>query len=120
MRPKLRDDCAGSWSIRNPPQDPGDLWASMQAGVPWARKITVTQKCSLGVRSFPKLYPHIASNSMGQLLGEGKWGLKSSPQDFPGSSVVKNLPANAREMGSIPDLGRFHMPWSNEARGHNC
>ena len=25
---------------------------------------------------------------------------------FPGSSVVKNLPANTRNMGSIPGLGR--------------
>ena len=27
--------------------------------------------------------------------------------------VVKNLPANAGDMGSIPDLGRFHMLWDN-------
>ena len=26
---------------------------------------------------------------------------------FPGSTVVKNLPANAREEGSIPGSGRF-------------
>ena len=26
---------------------------------------------------------------------------------FPGSTVVKNLPANAREAGSIPGSGRF-------------
>ena len=32
---------------------------------------------------------------------------------FPGGSVVKNLPANARNMGSSPGLGRSHMPWSN-------
>ena len=32
---------------------------------------------------------------------------------FPGGSVVKNLPANARDTGSIPGLGRFCMPWSN-------
>ena len=25
---------------------------------------------------------------------------------FPGSSVVKNLPANAGDVGSVPDLGR--------------
>ena len=31
-----------------------------------------------------------------------KWG-------FPGGSVVKNLPANAGDAGSIPGLGRF--PW---------
>ena len=32
---------------------------------------------------------------------------------FPGGPVVKNSPANARDMGSIPGLGRFHMPNSN-------
>ena len=26
---------------------------------------------------------------------------------FPGTTVVKNLPANAREAGSIPGSGRF-------------
>ena len=33
--------------------------------------------------------------------------------DFPGGPVVNNLPANAGDMGSIPDLGRFHMLWDN-------
>ena len=28
---------------------------------------------------------------------------------FPGGSL-KSLPANAGDMGSIPALGRFHMP----------
>ena len=32
---------------------------------------------------------------------------------FPGGSVVKNPPASAGDTGSIPGLGRFHMPWSN-------
>ena len=32
---------------------------------------------------------------------------------FPGGSVVKNLPANAGNMGSIPGLGGSHVPWSN-------
>ena len=27
--------------------------------------------------------------------------------ELPGGSVVKNLPANARDMGSFPHLGRF-------------
>ena len=34
---------------------------------------------------------------------------------FPGDSVIKNLPANARDTGLIPDLGRSYMPWSNQA-----
>ena len=33
-------------------------------------------------------------------------------QGFTGGSVVKNLPASARDTGSIPDPGRFHIPWS--------
>ena len=33
--------------------------------------------------------------------------------DFPGGTVVKNLPANAGDMGSSPGPGRSHMPWSN-------
>ena len=29
--------------------------------------------------------------------------------DFPGGTVVKNPPTNARDMGSIPHLTRFHI-----------
>ena len=36
-----------------------------------------------------------------------------SERDFPGGTVVKNLPANAGDMGSIPGPGRSHMPQSN-------
>ena len=32
---------------------------------------------------------------------------------FLGGAVDKNLSDNAGDMGSIPDLGRCHMPWSN-------
>ena len=35
---------------------------------------------------------------------------------FPGGSIVKNLPTNAGDMGSIPGSGRFHMPHYNKAR----
>ena len=41
--------------------------------------------------------------------------IKSKPWDFPGGPVVKNLPANAGDTGLIPDLGRSHMPRSNQA-----
>ena len=34
-------------------------------------------------------------------------------RDFPGGPLVKNLPANAGDMGSIPPSGRFHMLQSN-------
>ena len=32
---------------------------------------------------------------------------------FPGGAAVENLPANAGDTGSSPDLGRSHMPQSN-------
>ena len=35
---------------------------------------------------------------------------------FSGGSVVKNLPANARDTGSIPGLGRSDMLQNNKAR----
>ena len=38
---------------------------------------------------------------------------KEEEPDFPGGSVVKNPPANAGVMGSIPDPRRSHMSWSN-------
>ena len=38
---------------------------------------------------------------------------------FHGSSVVKNLPGNAGDMGSIPGPGRSHMPWDNKPVHHN-
>ena len=38
------------------------------------------------------------------------WNLKYDTGDFPGGAVVKNLPANARDMGLSPGPGRSHMP----------
>ena len=43
--------------------------------------------------------------------------LNTKSLDFPGGSVVKNPSANARDnIGLIPHLEGFHMPWGNEAR----
>ena len=39
--------------------------------------------------------------------------LNSTWEDFPGGTVDKNLPANARDTGSNPDPGRFFMPQCN-------
>ena len=41
-----------------------------------------------------------------------EWLLRTS-LGFPVGPVVKNLPANTGDMGSIPDSGRSHMPQSN-------
>ena len=38
---------------------------------------------------------------------------KKEWRDFPGGAVVKNLPANAGDTGSIPGPGRSHMPRSS-------
>ena len=38
---------------------------------------------------------------------------KGGGEGFPGGAVVENLPANARDTGSSPGLGRSHMPRSN-------
>ena len=42
-----------------------------------------------------------------------EWIKKMWYRDFPGSEVLKNPPANARDMGLSPGLGGSHMPWSN-------
>ena len=36
-------------------------------------------------------------------------------RSIPGGAVVKNLPGNAGDAGSIPGLGSSHMPRNNEA-----
>ena len=47
------------------------------------------------------------------LLWQGIENSKTSPWGFSGGPVVKNPPFNARDTGSIPDLGRSHMPQGN-------
>lgn len=39
--------------------------------------------------------------------------LKTNFEHFPDGPLVENTPANAWDMGLIPDLGRFHMPRGN-------
>ena len=46
------------------------------------------------------------------MIGHGNT-MKNELWDFPGGTVVKNLPANAGDMGLIPGPGRSHMPQSN-------
>ena len=38
---------------------------------------------------------------------------KNYLRGFPGSSVVKNLPASAGDTGLIPNSGRSHIPQRN-------
>ena len=39
---------------------------------------------------------------------------KALGRDFTGGPVVKNLPDNAGDVGSIPGPGRSHIPQSNQ------
>ena len=41
--------------------------------------------------------------------------LMADHRGFPGCTVGRNPPSNARDMGSIPSPGRFHTPRSNLA-----
>ena len=44
----------------------------------------------------------------------GRSALRNVLQEgFPGGPVVKNLPVDSEDLGSVAGLGRFHMPWSN-------
>ena len=47
------------------------------------------------------------------LLNHLKPWANYSIRDFPGGTVVKNLPANAGDTGSSPGPGRSHMQQSN-------
>ena len=40
-------------------------------------------------------------------------------QNFPGGPVVKSLPANAGDLGSLPGPGRYHMPWATKPVSHS-
>ena len=55
----------------------------------------------------PKRRVTRSNHIQNRLLKKRAW------RGFPGGAVVKNLPANAGDMGSSPGLGRSHMPRSN-------
>ena len=55
---------------------------------------------------------------MGEIRTEKHFTLRSmlnkiKSRDFPGGPVVKSLPANAGDTGSIPVWGRFHVLQGN-------
>ena len=49
----------------------------------------------------------------GKKVKKKKLKKKSNVKGFTGGTVVKNLPANAGDMGLSPRLGRSHMPQNN-------
>ena len=48
-----------------------------------------------------------------EITEEIKGEIKKYLESIPGGAVIKNLPANAGDMGSRPGPGRSHMPRSN-------
>ena len=58
----------------------------------------------------PQVFERLCQELQSQNAGKGQNRL----QDFPGGPWVKNLPADAGDMGSIPGPGRARMPRSNE------
>ena len=59
------------------------------------------RKCSQMIYLIRDLYLEYKKNCYRSTLKD-RW-------DFPGGSVVENLPCNTGDVGSIPGLGRFHM-----------
>ena len=51
-----------------------------------------------------KIFPKLRTSNL---------NFEKNYRDFPGGTVVKNLTANAGDMGSNPGPGRRHMPQSN-------
>ena len=66
---------------------------------------------SLGIIVSKKWAP--SCMNCGSLMKEKDTLKIDQVRDFPGGPVVKNLPANAGDTGSISGLGRFHMLRSN-------
>ena len=52
--------------------------------------------------------------------GRYKTGVPENYGDLPGNSVVKNPPANARDMGSTPGLGRSPGEGNGSLLQYSC
>ena len=63
---------------------------------------------TVAIRSHFK-WPHLSFNALEACQPD----VRSAARGLPGGSVVKNPPAYAGGMSSIPDLGRSHMQQSN-------
>ena len=59
------------------------------------------------------LFPSKAGTQLDMWAKSLKEQRNNGSRDFPDDPVVKSLPCNAEDTGSILDVGRSHMPWSN-------
>jgi len=96
----------GRW---NPP------WVSAQLswGLGWGRQgDTLIQIHGVPLISCVSLVNYLTFLVLSFLLFK-KGIIRVPSRGFPGGSVVKNPPANAGDMGSIPGPGRSYTLWSN-------
>ena len=73
------------------------------------QRIFLTQKLNQGLLNYRQIPTELSGKPKDGL------GIDKNSRGFPSGSVVKNLPANAGDLGLIPDPGRSHIPRSNQA-----
>ena len=88
--------------------------ATSSAHSPGSSGLFINTLCLPYLLSYPCCCKEGWATSLGG-NGEGSHQEAARPGS-PGDPVVKNPPANAGDMGSIPAPGRSHMPQSNKAR----
>ncbi|XP_057391078.1 uncharacterized protein LOC130705788 [Balaenoptera acutorostrata] len=95
-----------SWASQSPRRPPPEVAQPAHRGAP-ALPRTCQYMCCRS-EHWPRLLN--APPYMFSLSSEHR---QKVAEDVPGGTVVKNMPANAGDTGSIPGPGRSHMPRSN-------
>ena len=76
-----------------------------------------------GQEAYPETFLNLAKCSSNAKITSSTSYLTSEwqrPRGFPGSSVVKNLPANAGDVGSIPGTGRSPGSGNGKLLQYSC
>ena len=68
--------------------------------------------------STKEYWPFSLQKQATEHLGSSMTTVRKLFRGFPGGSVVKNLPANPRDTGSILDPGRSNKTWAAEPTGN--
>ena len=98
--------------------DPMDAKEPTRLLHPWdfpGKSTGVGCHCLLRSWSLEDVYPHSDLYLLGARSSDHLYPPHDDQKCLHGGSVVKNLPANARDTGLIPDLGRSHLRRSNWA-----
>ena len=80
--------------------------------IKWKRKMLPSSFNILPFSFWPKKGEWVVKKGSKELQIKF-WYIEMTGLDFPGGTVVKNLPAKAGDTGSIPGLGKCHMPQGN-------